>query len=141
MQPATSEQGYAATARRVIEDVYTGELDAIEELVAPDFVNHHPDAPYETRGRDGFRERIRRYAAAFPDLSTTVHDCIAQGERVAIRYSATGTNTGATDAAEATGKRIAVEAQAILRFGDGQLAEMWDAWDVLGLTEQLSRDA
>lgn len=127
-----------AAARRIFEDVFSGgDYDAIDELFSPDIVNHHPDDPYETRGHDGIRERLRGYRTAFPDLNCPIDDLLAEGDRVALRYTARGTNTGEIMGAEPTGRQLALEAQAIYRFEDGRVVESWDAWNVLSLVEQL----
>lgn len=133
-----SEERNRETARRVFEEFFTaGDLDLAEELFGPDLVQHHPDEPYETRGQDGIRERIRGYRTAFSDLSTPIEDLVAEGDRVAIRYVARGTNDGEIMGMEPTGKQIALDAQAIYRFEDGKVVEIWDAWNVLTLMEQL----
>lgn len=133
-----SEDGNKAVARRIFEDVFSaGDYDAIDELFSPDLVNHHPDEPYETRGQDGIRERLSGYRTAFPDLNCPIQDLLAEGDRVAIRYIARGTNTGEIMGAEPTGKQLALEAQAIYRLEDDRVVESWDAWNVLSLMEQL----
>lgn len=133
-----TDEGNKARARRVFEEFFSGgNLDLAGELFSPDLVEHHPDEPFETRGREGIRERLRGYRTAFPDLDCPIEDLLAEGDRVAIRYVASGTNTGEIMGMEATGKRLALDAQAIYRFEDGKVAEIWDAWNVLSLMEQL----
>ncbi len=127
-----------SVARRVFEDFFTnGNLELAEELFGPELVQHHPDDPFETRGQQGIRERISAYRTAFPDLSTPIEDLFAEGDRVAIRYVARGKNDGEIMGTEPTGKEVAIEAQAIYRFEGGKVVEIWDAWDVLSLMQQL----
>lgn len=133
-----SEESNRATARRVLEEFFTaGKLELAEELFTPDLVQHHPDEPYETRGPDGIRERITAWRTAFPDLNTSVEDLVAEGDRVAIRSIARGTNDGEFAGSPATGKQIALEWESIYRFDGGKVAEMWDAWNVLAVMEHL----
>jgi steroid delta-isomerase-like uncharacterized protein len=133
-----SEESNKATTRRVLEDFFTaGKLDLAEELFAPGLVQHHPDAPYETRGPDGIRARITGWRTAFPDLSCSIEDMIAEGDRVALRSIARGTNTGEFMGAPATGKRIEVAWESIYRFEGDKVVEMWDAWDILAVMGQL----
>lgn len=133
-----TEESNKATTRRVFEEFFTaGNLDLAAELFSPDLVQHHPDEPYETRGPDGIRERITGWRTAFPDLSTSIEDLIAEGDRVAIRSMARGTNSGEFMGAPATGEQIAMEWESIYRFEDGKVTEMWDAWNVLAVMEQL----
>jgi steroid delta-isomerase-like uncharacterized protein len=127
-----------AVVRRIFEDVLSGgDFDAIAELFGPNLVVHHPDVPYETRGQDGIRERLRGPRTAFPDLDCQIHDLFAEGDRVAIRYTVRGTNTGEIMGAEPTGKQFELEAQAIYRLEGGRVVEIWEAWNVLGLMQQL----
>jgi steroid delta-isomerase-like uncharacterized protein len=133
-----TEESNKGTARRVLEEFFTaGNLDLATELFSPDLVQHHPDQPYETRGPEGVRVRIAAWRTAFPDLSTSIEDLVAEGERVALRSVARGTNTGAFMGMEPTGRQIAVEWESIYRFEGGKVAEMWDAWNVLAVMEQL----
>ncbi|GGT67259.1 ester cyclase [Streptomyces purpureus] len=133
-----SEVSNKETARRAFEDVFTrGDYAAIPEIFSSNLVQHHPDEPYETRGQEGIRARITAYRTAFPDLTTTVEDCFGEGDRVAIRYMVRGTNSGEIMGMEPTGKSIAIEAEAIYRFESGRVAEIWDAWNVLSLMQQL----
>lgn len=133
-----TEESNKATARRVLEEFFTaGKLDLAAELFSPDLIQHHPDQPYETRGPDGIRERIAAWRTAFPDLSTSIEDLVAEGDRVALRSIARGTNTGEFMGTPPTGKQIAVEWESIYRFEGGKVAEMWDAWNVLAVMEQL----
>jgi steroid delta-isomerase-like uncharacterized protein len=107
------------------------------ELFGPGLVDHHPDAPYVTNGPDGIRQRLTAWRTALPDLSTSIEDMVAEGDRVALRSVARGTNTGEFMGTPATGKSIAVPWQSIYRFQDGKVVEMWDAWDVLAVMGQL----
>lgn len=133
-----SEESNKATTRRVFEEFFTaGKFDLAEELFGPGLVQHHPDEPYETRGPDGIRERMTAWRSAFPDLSTSIEDLIAEGDRVALRSIARGTNSGEFAGNPSTGKQMAVEWESIYRFEDGKVAEMWDAWNVLAVVEQL----
>lgn len=127
-----------ATARRMCEDVFTkGDMTAFEEVCSPSLVAHHPEPPHETRGRDAFGQRFASWKEAFPNLTVTVDDLVSEGDRVAVRYTASGTNEGQLMGAPATGKEMNVQAVAIWRFENGQIAEMWDAWDAMGLMQQL----
>lgn len=66
-----------------------------------------------------------------------MEDIVAEGDRVAIRSIARGTNRGEFAGMEPTGKTIAIPWQTIYRFEGGKVAEMWDAWNVLAVMEQL----
>ena len=114
-----------------------GEID-FDELVDEDIVNHQPDVEPE-RGRDPFREAIAGVMAAVPDSRWDVSDVLADGDRVAIRISWSGTYLGA----QFRGWKIpapakfVVEHMHIYRVAGGRLAEHWVVRDDLAMLRQL----
>src|SRR4051812_44110281 len=84
-----------ALARRFLEEVFNeGNLAAIDELIDPDWVQHDPAMPEELRGIEGARQLVEVYRAAFPDLHITVEDQVAEGDKVATRWTARGSHQG-----------------------------------------------
>src|SRR5215207_10454783 len=82
-------------ARRVLEEIFNkGNLDAADELLAPDFVDHDPSMPEDVRGPEGFKEYVSAYRSAFPDLHVQIEDQIAEGDKVTTRWTGTGTHEG-----------------------------------------------
>ena len=75
--------------------------------------------------------------SAISDLSCSIEDMVAEGDQVAFRSIARGTNTGEFMGTLATGRQIAVPWQSIYRLEGGRVVEMWDAWDVLAVMGQL----
>jgi predicted ester cyclase len=116
------------------EGLSRGNLDLVDELVAPDAVMHNPlilDAPSSARGSI---EMLRR---AFPDLSVEVLDLIAEGDRVAAFLRLSGTNTGAYRRGGATNRRASMRAFFIWRIADGRLVESWGVADRFDVLQQL----
>ncbi len=124
-------------ARRLTEDPWRGKVDEVIELVADDYVGHVPGAPEPIRGKEGFRGFIDAYLTGFPDGKITVDEVIAEGEIVAHRWTATGTNTGELMGMPPTGKQVTVTGIAYARIVDGQLREDWTSWDTAGMLQQL----
>ncbi len=85
-----------AVVRRELEELYNegGNLDAAEEIYVPDFVGHEP-AVGDIRGVQGAKQFAASMRQAFPDLSCTVEDQVAEGDKVVTRFSARGTHTRA----------------------------------------------
>ncbi len=80
---------------RWYEDLFTrGDLDAVDDLVAPDFVAHGQGGTGATRGRVAFREWLRWYTSAFSEREWDVHDVISEGEKAVVRYSGWATYRG-----------------------------------------------
>jgi predicted ester cyclase len=89
------------------------------------------------RGVGPWKELMAGLLNAFPDLHVTVEDQLVQGDRVAFRWRATGTHTGALGAAPPTGKQIALDGLIIDRVVDGRVQERWEQWDQSLMLQQL----
>ena len=122
--------------RRSIEEVYNqGNLAVVDDLVASDFVIHLPSE--EIHGPAGAKQYVAALRAAFPDLRVTIEDQFAEGDRVATRWTARGTHTGAFQGIPPTGKRGSMTGIDIDRIADGRVVECWVNSDDLGLLQQL----
>ena len=124
-----------ALVRRFFEEgLGRGNLDLIDELVAPDAVMHNPlilDAPSSVRGS------VEMLRQAFPDLSVEVLDLIAEDDRVAAFLRLSGTNTGAYRRGGATHRQASMRAFFIWRIADGRLVESWGVADRFDFLQQL----
>jgi steroid delta-isomerase-like uncharacterized protein len=123
-----------AVSRRVFDVFNSGTVEDLEEIFAPDFVNHDPSAP---PGVEGARQQILLYRSAFRDLAVKVEDQIAEGDRVATRWSARGTHEGDLLGIAPTGKKTTATGITIDRIDGGKIVESWTNWDTLGLLQQL----
>lgn len=123
--------------RRVNTEPWTGNYDAIDELVAADYVGHDPALPELTRGRDGVKQFYNDFLAAYPDGAITIETQLAEGDYVATRWTGRGTHKGELMGIPATGKQVTVSGITISRLSGGKVAEEWIAWDTLGMMQQL----
>jgi len=124
-------------ARQVIDRIFVrGEDAAIDELIAPDFQPHTfgPMPP----GRDGLRDGMRRAHAGVSDPEFTVHDVIAEDDRVVVRLTTSARHTGPFMGLEPTGRRYTIDEIHIFGIRDGQVAEHWHAFDRADLMRQLT---
>jgi steroid delta-isomerase-like uncharacterized protein len=127
-----------ATARRLLEEAFnSGNLDVVDELVAPEFVNHDAALPEPTTGIEATKASIAGYRDAFPDLRLTIEQQVAEGEFVTTRWSARGTHQGDLMGMAATGKQATVTGITLDRIVEGRFVESWTNWDTLGLMQQL----
>jgi steroid delta-isomerase-like uncharacterized protein len=124
-------------ARRLTEDPWRGKLDEALEFVGDDYIGHIPGLPEPIRGKDGFREFVNMYLTGFPDGAITVDDQIAEGERVATRWTGRGTNAGELMGMAPTGKQVTVSGITYSRIADGRAREAWLTWDTLSMMQQL----
>ncbi len=128
-----------AVVRREFEEKFNqgGNLDAAEEIYAPNYVGHEPTSG-DIRGIEGAKHFAATYRQAFPDLQPTVEDQVAEGDKVVTRFSARGTHQGETEEfGPPTGKRMEITGITIERFADGKIVEDWTHYDALGLLQQL----
>ena len=112
------------------------DLDAIEEIYAPDFVWHEPDQ--EIRGYEQGRQFASTFFDAFPDINITVEDAIAEGDQVATRYTIRGTHRGETEEfGPPTERQMELEGITIHRIEGGKIVEEWERYDNLSVMQQL----
>ena len=127
-----------ALVRRFYEAIDAGNLDAMDDLVAEDYINHHPPPfPGVGQGREGVKQMFKILWEATPGTHE-IEDQIAEGDRVVTRLTAHGRHEGDLPGPiPATGNELHVSAVAIHRIADGKLAEHWSGTDELGLLVQL----
>ena len=122
--------------RRAIEEVYNqGNLDLIDELVAPDYVAHAPSG--DVVGLEGVRQYVSDLRTAFPDLRMVIQDQFAEGDRVVTRWTASGTHLGPYQGLPPTGKSGTIGGIDIDRVVEGKVLECSTNTDDLGLLQQL----
>ena len=112
-----------------------GDLNAANELLAPDFVLHVP-LPCSP-GIRGIDEVVSACRAAFQDLDVTVVDMVAEKDMVAARFTARGVHKGDFMGLPPTGKPITMTGMEIFRLENGKIAELWGEANLLGLMQQL----
>ena len=123
-------------ARRFIEALSTGDVAALDELVAEDceIVGRLESG----RGREVFRRVIATLHTAFPDLHTTIEELIAEGDSVVVRLTERGTHRGAFVGISPTGKSVTWSGVDILEVHNGRITKRWGLRDRLELLEQLN---
>jgi steroid delta-isomerase-like uncharacterized protein len=110
-------------------------LAIVDALCATNIVNHGLGP--EASGIEGTRRSAAMYLAAFPDLHFTFEDFIAEGDKVMVRWTASGTQKGELMGIPPSGKQQATTGIDILRFEGGKIVEHWQEADRLGLLQQL----
>ena len=119
------------------DEVWTkGNLDAVDEIYAPDFVGHDPGTP-DWIGAAGVKLIVKRVREAFPDFRETVEDVLTDGDKVVTRFTASGTHLGMLRGFAPTGKAFRMAEIGIFRVAGGQIAEKWGMADRLGMFQQL----
>lgn len=133
----SSEQS-SAIVRRSIEEIWnTGNMTAVEDLFATDYVGHFAATPEPVCGHSALRAFASHYFTAFPDLSFSIDDLVTQDNKVVVRWSARGTHRGPLMGLPPTGKAATTSGMWIHRVANGRIAEQWGVFDTLGLLQQL----
>ncbi|HEX4947573.1 MAG TPA: ester cyclase [Blastocatellia bacterium] len=137
MNPAMSPVDAKALVRKATEEVWNkGNLAAIDELYATNYVRHDPATPDVRPGPEGVKQLVTTFRNAFPDLHITIEDMIFEGDKVVTRYSTSGTHKGEFMGIAPTGKYGTSSGIAIGHIVNGWIGEEWVHWDTLGTLKQ-----
>ncbi len=123
--------------RNAIEEAWNdGSLDAVEKYYAPEFT-FYQEGGGVVHGVESFKEWVTTIHTAFPDVKYVINAMYAEDDKVATRYSITGTHTGDFKGLPPTNKPVDLTGHIIHRIKDGKKVEAWGFWDTLGLMQQL----
>jgi steroid delta-isomerase-like uncharacterized protein len=126
-----------AIARRWNDEIWSkGNFAAVDELFSSDFAWHYAP-PGMAPDREGYRQYQSESLSPFADMSCTVEDIIAEGDKVAVRWNWRGTHKGDYMGIAPTGKQVTMTGITILRITVGKIVEEWMEADNLGFMEQL----
>ena len=126
-----------ALVRRFYEEIDKGNIDAMDELVAEDYVDHSPPPfPGLGSGRAGLKRVFQTFWDATPGYHR-IEDQVAEGDKVVTRLTAIGKHEADLPGIPRTGNDLEMTATVIHRIADGKLAEKWSNKDVLGFLQQL----
>ncbi len=135
--PTTTEAENEATARRWHDEaVNQHNPDVLDEIASPDIIQHSGTLP-DGVGLDHAKAVLGVLITGFPDVKHTIEDVIVKDDRVVIRWTATGTQTGEFQGIAPTGKQATWTGVNIYRFECGKIAEQWSELDGIGRLQQL----
>ena len=131
-----------AIVRRYFEEVLDRrKIEILNELVTADCIIHRPEMAEPIGGVEAFRKTLKGILQVYSEFSTTIHDLIAEEDRVACRLSHQALHRGEWTSRlgrhEVAGKSVTWDAIAIFRFREGHIAEEWVSRDELGMLIQL----
>lgn len=126
------------TTRWVIEGWQRGRIAMVDELHAPQFIDH--SAAGRPADRDGFKAGIRGLYEAFPDFHAQITDLVVDTtrSRVAVRWTAQGTHSGEFMGCPATRRTIIFAGIEIIHLDDGLITERWGEWNGDEILRQLT---
>lgn len=124
-----------ALACKVFTEIYgAGKVELVDHLYSDDFVD---DSPGGGKGRALIEHAVQEFHKAAPDLRIDIEDTFAKGDKVVIRYTAHGTQTGSMWGIPPTGKNFVVRGITVFRVSHGKIITEWTEYDRLGLMRQL----
>ena len=123
---------------RLFDEVYNqGDLSVIDDIIGRNIVGHDPTGAVPIRGIDGYRQATVLWRDSFPDLKVSVDDVVAEGDRVAARWTLLGHHQGEFMRVPPTGREVNVGGIIIYRLASGKIIEYWGVFDSLNLMRQL----
>ena len=122
-----------AIIRRLIEVYNTHNVALLDELMAPDFLDHN----LKVRSLERYKQFERNFIKGFPDYHETIEDIMAEGDRVWHRLKVVGTHTGEWRGLAPTGKKVTLRGVNFWRIVDGKIVEREGIYDLLDFFKQL----
>ena len=118
-------------ALRYHNDIFqNGKIEVADEILSPDFVLHNPVLPEELRkGPEGTKKYASTLIAAVSGRKLIHHDIFAKGDKVLIRWTNSGTNTGPLFGNPPTGKPYVATGFDLFRISNGKIMEMWQQYN------------
>lgn len=139
----TLEANKALVIHAYLDGMNTRNMDIIDEVFSPEYVSHFPGQP-PTRGLEPLKAVLKSFFDAFPDLVFKIEDQLAEGDKVAIRWSAQGTHQGEwrgfpprERGIPPTGRHVTFHATDIYLIADSQVVEEWNTLEQLAVLEQI----
>jgi steroid delta-isomerase-like uncharacterized protein len=134
----STEENKAVSRRFLVEIFGEGKMAVADQIIAPDHVNSGPGTlPGLPPGPEGSKQLVMVYRNAFPDVHFTIDEQIAEGDKVATRWTAHGTHKGELAGIPATGKSSTVTGMGVDRIVNGKIVESWGIFDQFGMMQQL----
>ena len=109
------------------------DLTILDEIISPDFF----DPTFQLRGPEGYKQFETAFFKGFPDWIETIEDIIAEGDKVWIRFTGTGTHKGEWRGLDPTGKKVTFRGVQIWRIVDGKVVSKDSILDLLDALKQL----
>ena len=117
------------------EVVQNGNFAKLDELAAPNFVDHNP-GPGQAPGAEGIKQFFTAMRAAVSDLRVSVEQIIAEGDKVAAHVSISGRHTGELMGIPPSGKEVVMRVSDIVRIENGKAVERWGVEDMSRFVSQ-----
>ncbi len=122
--------------RRFYEEIDKGNIDAMDQFVAEDYIDHNPAPFVVATGLEGLKQSFKIFQKATPGYHI-IEDQIAEGDKVVTRLTSIGKHDGDLPGAPRTGNDMKMTSITIHRIANGKLAEKWSEKDMIALFTQI----
>jgi predicted ester cyclase len=137
-QEHTMSTDNKAVIRRFIHEVNNQhDVDVVDELCTPDHVLSHPTFPMTVHGTARLKIALRSFFETFPDYFFTIRELVGEGDRVALRFGVTGTNSGQFGGQSPTGKSFWGTGLVLYQLEGGRISSTVIEEDILEMLNQL----
>ena len=134
----TTEEIKTSIVDAFSEAFNNGNLSALDEICAPDLVDHSTAAtPNQSYNLEGFKGRINGHRLGMPNLYFSISNMMVDGDFVSFQWEMKGTNSGPYLGRPASGNPIRVVGMNLERLENGKIVEHWSYPDKLSLMQQL----
>jgi steroid delta-isomerase-like uncharacterized protein len=127
------EDGNKSIAQQFFELLNRNELDKLDSVLARNIVWHGTGGIGSLNGIESYRKAASSMLEAFPDTKTVLDMIIAEGDKVAMRYTVSATHKSEFIGFPATDEKLVISGNSILRIDAGKIAEVWHGADLMGL--------
>ena len=114
-----------------------GKLHIVDELADPNIVVSYPIPPEPMRGTEQFKTYLKRIFTGLPDAEVTVDEILAEGDKVACRWTMNGTHKGTFFDIPPTGRSVQISGFTFYRIADGKVVEETGMGNTFSLMQQL----
>ena len=127
--------------QQVFEKVWNqGDTSAADQIFADTYVAHIANISSPINSADEFKQFVALFRALSPDMCFTIEDQVAEGDKVATRWSVRLQTSGGGQAAESADESILVTGMSMHKMTNGKLVESWDNWDSMTAFQSMGQD-
>jgi len=126
--------------RRLFDNWGKGNFDALDSYFAPNLRFYYPSNSQTPMSLEGLKDFGRSYREAVRGINWTMNDLFASGDKVVMRFTERGTQTGELMGIPASGNSYEVSGTAVMRIEGGMIVEYWEDFDALSLNLQLGME-
>jgi len=137
VQEGITEEEVQAWTDNVLKMWNEANLTLVEKVYASEIVRHDCGLPEDITGLENIKKYLGNFFDGFPDLNVSVDETIAVGNKLAQRWTLTGTNTGSMADMPPTGKNVRMSGVSLIHMANGKAIEIWDFYNALDMYQQL----